>query len=224
MILRMYNCDHATIDLRENVVVLELERYEIFNKVLQDFIDPVFPARELAVDDGKSLLGSNSFICISDFLDLSLSGKTLLGKLYKFIDSTVFSNPEERLNLENLISQIKKYFLSVLQCLNTDIDVSPVVDVKDVCALIGLTPFCETDSIAAKLEQYITLCAELKLCRVLVLVQAKAYLSCEELETIYRNALRNRIGLILVESTHKERKLFAEKKIFIDKDYSDIIL
>ena len=48
----MYNCDHATIDLRENVAVLELERYEIFNKVLQDFIDPVFPARELAVDDG----------------------------------------------------------------------------------------------------------------------------------------------------------------------------
>lgn len=224
MILRMYNCENATIDLRDNIAVLELAQHEIFNNVLLDFIDPVRPARELAVDDGKDLLSSNAFICISDFLDLSIKGKMLLSKLYKYIESTVFSDIEERMKLENFISQLKKYFLDTLQCLNTDLDVSSDVDVKDVCALIGLTPFCVTDSIASKIEQYTTICAELKLCKVLVLVQAKAYLSNDELERIYRNALRNRIGLILVESVHKEEKLFAEKKIFIDQDFSDIIL
>ena len=223
MILRLYNCDNATVDLRENVAVLELARHEIFMNVLLDFTEQVFPARELAVDSGKDLLDSNDIICIRDYFDLSLKNKTLLNKLYKHVDSTVFSDPEERMNLENLISRLKQYFLDVLRCLNVDLDVSPETDVKNICAMIGLVPFCAEEGIAAKLEQYITICAELKLCKVLVLVQVKAYLSSEELEMIYRCALRNRIGLILVESVHREGKLFSEKKIFIDEDFSDII-
>lgn len=155
---------------------------------------------------------------------MSTDNKTLLNKLYKYIDSTVFSDPEERTNLENLISQLKQYFLNVVKCLNIDLDVSPEICIKDVCAMIGLEPFYAVESVAAKLEQFITICAELKLCKVLVLVQVKAYVSSEELEMIYRCALRNRIGLILVESVHREGKLFSEKKIFIDEDFSDIIL
>lgn len=224
MILRLYNCDNATVDLSENVAVLELVRHEIFNNVLLDFTEPVFPARELAIDGGKDLLDKNDIICIRDYLDLSLKSKTLLNKLYKHIDSTVFSDPEERLNFKNLISRIKQYFLETLKCLNVDLDVSSEIDVKDVCATIGLFPFCADESIAAKLEQYIIVCAELKLFKVIVLVHIKAYLSSEELEMLYRCALRNRIGLILVESTHREGKLFSEKKIFIDEDFSDMIL
>lgn len=224
MILRLYNCDNATIDLSENVAVLELVRHEIFNNVVLDVIDPIFPARELAIDGGKELLDNHDIVCIRDYIDLSLSNKTLLNKLYKYIDNTVFTDPEERMNLENLISRLKQYFLETVKCLNVDLDVSPQIDVKDVCAMIGLAPFVAEESIAAKLEQYITVCSELKLCKVMVLVQVKAYLSSEELEMIYRCALRNRMGLVLLESVHRERKLFAEKKIFIDEDFSDIIL
>lgn len=223
MILRLYNCDNATVDLSENVAVLELARQEIFNNVLLDFTETVFPARELAIDGGNDLLGNNDIICIRDYFDLSLKNKTLLNKLYKHVDSTVFLDPEERMNLENLISRLKQYFLDTLKCLNVDLDVSPEIDVKDICAMIGLVPFCAEESIASKLEQYIIVCAELKLCRAIVLVQVKAYLSSEELEMIYRCALRNRIGLILVESVHREGKLFSEKKIFIDEDFSDMI-
>ena len=119
MILRLYNCDNATVDLSENVAVLELARQEIFNNVLLDFTETVFPARELAIDGGNDLLGNNDIICIRDYFDLSLKNKTLLNKLYKHVDSTVFSDPEERMNLENLISRLKQYFLDTLKCLNT---------------------------------------------------------------------------------------------------------
>ena len=112
----------------------------------------------------------------------------------------------------------------MLKCLNIDLDVSPEICIKDVCSMVGLQPFYAVESVAAKLEQFITICAELKLCKVLVLVQVKAYVSSEELEMIYRCALRNRIGLILVESVHREGKLFSEKKIFIDEDFSDNII
>ncbi len=224
MILRAYNCDNAEIDLLENIAVLELTRPEIFNNVLLDLTDPVFPAREVAVEDGERLLDASAITCVSDMFDLSLSGKTLLGKLYKHIDNTVFSDPEERLNLDNSISRLRQYLLGALKCLNIDLETSPKVEVKDVCAMLGLTPFCATDSIACKLEQFVTLCAELRLCKVLVLVQAKAYMDDLSLESVYRNALRNRVGLIMLESVHRQEKLYAEKKIFVDRDYSDIIL
>lgn len=223
MILRAYNCENATIDLEQNVAVLELERPDIFRNVLLDVTEPAFPAREIAIDDGGELLGAGSIVCVSNLIDLSLSGKTLLAKLYRHIDGTVFSDPEERMNLDNSISRFRQYFLGVLQCLNVDLETTPRVEVKDVCSMFGLTPFCATDSVECKLEQYISLCAELRLCKVLVLVQAKAYMDDEALESVYRCALRHRIGLTLVESTHREKKLFAEKKIFVDKDYSDLI-
>ena len=137
---------------------------------------------------------------------------------------SVFSDPEEKMNLDNSISRLRQYFLETLQCLDVDLETSPTVEVKDVCAMFGLTPFCATDSIACKIEQFITLCAELKLCRVLVLIQAKAYMDDLSLESVYRNALRHRIGLIMVESAHRQEKLYAEKKIIVDKDFSDQIL
>ena len=96
MILRAYNCEYAEIDLLENVAVLELMRPEIFNNVLLDLTDPTFPAREVAIEDGDKMLTANAICCVSDLLELSLSGKTLLGKLYKHIDNSVFSDPERR--------------------------------------------------------------------------------------------------------------------------------
>ena len=224
MILRAYNCENAEIDLASNVAVLELMRHEIFNNVLLDLNAPIFPAREVAIEDGEKLLGESDILCISDLLDLSLSGKTLLGKLYKHIDNTVFSDPEERMNFENSISRFRQYFLGALRCLDVDLEVSPKVEVRDVCAMLGLTPFCATDDIACKLEQFTTLCAELKLCKVMVLIQAKAYMDDLSLESVYRNALRHRIGLIMVESVHRQEKLSTEKKLIVDKDFSDQIL
>ena len=143
---------------------------------------------------------------------MSTDNKTLLNKLYKYIDSTVFSDPEERTNLENLISQLKQYFLNVVKCLNIDLDVSPEICIKDVCAMIGLEPFYAVENIAAKMEQFITICAELKLCKVLVLVQVKAYVSSEELEMLYRCALRNRIGLILSKVYTEKENCFPRRK------------
>lgn len=224
MILRAYNCEYAEIDLLENVAVLELMRPEIFNNVLLDLTDPTFPAREVAIEDGDKMLTANAICCVSDLLELSLSGKTLLGKLHKHIDNSVFSDPEEKMNLDNSISRLRQYFLETLQCLDVDLETSPTVEVKDVCAMFGLTPFCATDSVACKIEQFITLCSELKLCKVLVLIQAKAYMDDLSLESVYRNALRHRIGLIMVESAHRQEKLYAEKKIIVDKDFSDQIL
>ena len=224
MILWAYNCENAEIDLASNVAVLELMRPEIFNNVLLDLTAPVFPAREVAIEDGEKLLGTNDILCISDMLDLSLSGKTLLGRLYKHIDNVVFSDPEERMNLDNSISRLRQYFLGALRCLDVDLDTSPKIEVKDVCAMFGLTPFCATDDIACKLEQFTTLCAELKLCKVLVLIQAKAYMDDLSLESVYRNALRHRIGLIMAESAHRQEKLYAEKKLVVYKDFSDHIL
>ena len=64
----------------------------------------------------------------------------------------------------------------------------------------------------------------IKTIKTLVLVQPKAYISAEKLQEVYRCALANRIGLIVIDCVCRKTTLPYEKKICILNDFSDIII
>ena len=147
----------------------------------------------------------------------------MLTKIYKHIESAVYSDIDERMKLDNLIYEVKKCVLQAISCVNADFDVCEETDVKDVLAMLKVQPLFSQGTLAEKLENFTDICRELKLYKLLVLVQARAFLNEEERERLYRRALANNVALIVLENSPSDIISGYEKCVYVDKDYCDML-
>ena len=121
-----------------------------------------------------------SDICIvSDIWNIDISARTLLTKLYKHLESAVYSDIDERMKLNNLIEKVRQCILQSVSSINVDFDVCEEADVKDVFSMLKLQPVFADGTIAEKLENFMDICREVKLYKLVVLVTPRAFLSGE---------------------------------------------
>ena len=213
MILRCYNCEGAEIDLAEHIAVLEVEPPHVFTNIVADLLTAEFPAREVAIEHDKKPLKAAEIAVISDFVGFSPASKSVLTKLYKHLDEELRQDPLVRLNIDNLIAALKSGTEEALRDHCIDFSMNDTIEYKDVFAMLGLVPDCHTDSIGEKLEQFISVCAELQ-----------AYMTDDEMVAVYSRALGSRIGVVVLDNFVREGSLRHEKKICICRDYSDIMI
>lgn len=225
MIVRLYNCECKEIIVDSEIFVLEVENPKIFNNILLDLIVQEECAREVAVEINNSLLKPKDIVCVSDFINFDSANKNILSKIYKYLDNDISTQIEKRLKFEGILCDFKQKFMQLLNDINMNFDFAEEVDLKDVFAMLKIKPMIQNEfCILEKLLQYVDICSELKLIKLLVLVNLKSYLSKEELLSFYKHCLYKNINLIILESIHSENILQYEKKVLIDSDYCDIII
>ena len=223
MILRLYNCEFIEIDLTRYVALLEIEPQRIFCRMLEDLsVFAEMPA-ELAVYRKDERVKQSDICVISDAWNFEINSRALLTKIYKYIEATVYTDIDERMKFDNLIAQVKKCVLHALEGVNVDFDLCDEVDVKDILSALKVQPLFTGGDICHRLENFFDLCRELKLYRLIVLVQARAFLSKADRESLCRRALANGLGLIMLENSSTDEKCEFEKKVTIDKDYCDML-
>lgn len=223
MILRLYNCEFAQIDLSQNAAIIEAEPQKIFLSMLEDLaISPETP-KELSLYEGEKRVKQSDIFLVSDVWNFDICSKALLTKIYKHLEAAVYSDIGERMKLDNLILQVKNSVLQSISSVNIDFDIGEEADVKDVFSMLKVQPLFSAGTTAEKLENFLDICREIKICKLLVLVQARAFLSKEEQERVFRRALANNISLIMLENSHAEGFFPYAKCIYIDKDYCDTL-
>lgn len=225
MTLKMYNCDNCIINLDENIATLEILPKKVFINAINDFNDQIFPARELAIiDEQGEIISENEICCISDFVELDLFGKQLLNRLYRHIEKEQSYQNEDYFEICEIMESLRKCVLKAVSNLDIDFDVSEEIDLKDIYSLVKLKPMANQNDILETLIQFFNVISELKLYKVVVAIQLKAFLDDDALETLYRHSLHKGIRLIIVENQHETKLLKNEQKIFIDTDYCDILI
>ena len=223
MILRLYNCEFAQIDLTQNAALLEIEPQKIFCNMLEDLCAfPEAPA-ELSVYQGDKRVKQTEICVISDAWNFEINSRPLLTKIYKHIEAAVYSDIDERMKFDNLICAAKKCVLQALENVNVDFDICESADVKDILSALKVQPLFAEGNVCQRLENFFDLCRELKLYQLIVLVQARAFLSEEERAALSRRALANGLGLIMLENSISCGQTEYEKKIMVDKDYCDTL-
>ena len=223
MILRLYNCEFIEIDLTRYVALLEIEPQRIFCRMLEDLSAFAEMPTELAVYRQDERVKQSDICVISDVWNFEINSRALLTKIYKYIEATVYTDIDERMKFDNLIYEVKKCVLHALEGVNVDFDLCDEVDVKDILSALKVQPLFAGEDVCRRLENFFDLCRELKLYGLIVLVQARAFLSKEERASLCRRALANGLGLIMLENSATEEKCEFEKKVTVDKDYCDML-
>ena len=90
MILRLYNCEFAQIDLSQYAAIIEAEPQKIFLSMLEDLaISPETP-KELSLYEGEKRVKQSDIFLVSDVWNFDICSKALLTKIYKHLEAAVF--------------------------------------------------------------------------------------------------------------------------------------
>lgn len=224
MKILLYNCETHFLFLDDFVTVLEIENPKVFCGIMYDVFNSDFPAKEIAIENGDELLKTKDFLVISDVFNLELTNKTILNKLYKYLDKYINEHTMLRLKFDDAYLNFGNSISSLLNDIDIDFDWSPSCEIKDSLSMINLELLDQDNNLVDKLLQYIKLIAELKLCKVLFLVNIKSFLNNDEILLIYKQSLYYKTALVLLESKHSETLLQYEQKIFTDKYFCDILI
>lgn len=223
MIIRLYNCDNSLLSTDNFVSVIETSSPKIFSNIIYDILNQSLPAKELAIFDNDKLLKANDILLISDFINIDLSAKSILSKIYKYIGDYISIDIEKKIVFEKLVKTFNIDIYSIINDIDIDFEFNECTDIKDVFSMMKLKPLIEEDNLLSKLLQYLNICAEMRLYKLVFLVNIKSYLSVEELKQLYKHAFYKNLSLLLLENTHKNILLNNEQKVFIDEDFCDIM-
>lgn len=222
MILKLYNCDNGSIDLSDNVAVLEVEPRGVFRSIVNDLSTMCLPAKEVCVIDKDKPVSNKDVLIISDYINIDINNRNILTKVYKFLEKEYNCNLMLQDRTIEALTTLRNVVTDIIMDVNIDFDYDGEFDIKEALDMLGLK-ILKDDSLINTMIQYINICAELHLYKVIVCVQIKAFLTDEELEMLYRHSLSRGIALILLENHHQENIIKNEKKVFIDTEYCDII-
>lgn len=224
MKLLLYNCEKNVLELDDKITILEVENTKVFNGILSDFYGCSFPYNEIAIESNKGLLSAKDIFCLIDLYNFDLANKSIVSKLYKYLDKYVTENAILRVKYDQAFSEFSNAVHLLLNDIDIDFDYQQTNEVKNVLSMINLNINIGDNGILDRLLQFIKISREINLCKIIVLVNVKSFLTNEELVSLYKQSLYYKIPLILLESHHNDKLLENEQKLFVDENFCDIII
>ncbi len=224
MRMLLYNCEKNVLELDGKITVLEVENPKVFNGILSDFYVSTYPYNELAVESDKGLLLAKDIFCLIDLYNFDLQNKLIISKLYKYLDKYITENTMLRLKYDQAFREFSNAIHMLLSDIDVDFDFQQTNEVKNALSLINLMINVGDNAIVDRLLQFIKISSEMNLYKIIVLVNAKAFFTSEELKILYKQSLYYKIPLILLENHNCDNLLENEQKLFVDENFCDIII
>ncbi len=222
MRIKLYDFDHDTIEMDNCVVTIELEAQKLFVAMVKYFWGGEEESRFGVLDQEKSIEPKDMLV-LTNILDINLVQKSFLTKLYKKIEKDISDEYNEKLQLEQMYVTIKKNLDNLIKKYNIELEINQEIDIKKLLDFVELKP-CTSDDYFENLLNLVAMSAELKLYKVLVLVNQKAFLDMEQLTELYKYALYKKQPIIMIENKHMQEIIPNEKKLFVDCEMFEFLI
>ena len=173
--------------------------------------------------DQEKSIEPKDMLVLTNILDINLVQKSFLTKLYKKIEKDISDEYNEKLQLEQMYVTIKKNLDNLIKKYNIELEINQEIDIKKLLDFVELKP-CTSDDYFENLLNLVAMSAELKLYKVLVLVNQKAFLDMEQLTELYKYALYKKQPIIMIENKHMQEIIPNEKKLFVDCEMFEFLI
>lgn len=206
---------NLNIALSENrVTLLTLENPRVFSGLISDIITGINDDGENVIlsDNDKELNLSKSIDFIANPLTVDCNNRRVLGKLYQEIVGNVY--PEE---ISGLNGHIVSFLDSALLRIPYQLDFSLELDLEGLLKLYSVSVLHDGSSYVDNFVSYLKVTSSVLRTKVYVVLNLKQYYTDEELHNIYKEAIYQKINLIVIEGVQSSH-LEEEKHYIIDKD------
>ena len=218
MIVRLLRAEEEITAEEWEFVTLEIEDRHIMRALLEALNGIESEYRELVVRlGGKSVDLIGETLVVYNPIAFDINEKATLNALYKSIERDISANTEAFVGFENALISMAEHIENLIDNYSYDIVLDRERTVKDLLKLFSVR-ISDEGSAADRLVQFFRANAGLKLWRLIVFVNAKAFFRESEIMNIAAEISATHTPVIFLESKASDKKLPHEKKVLIDSD------
>lgn len=201
----------------DRVSVLVIEKSEILVEIISRLYQQINDSEEyfslLNVD--KKLVVSKKIEFILEPFSLIVNDRKLLTSIYTELSEIM--NEKYFAEKNYLYQNILNYLDNAVQESDLPLVYTELTDVNGLMKLFELKVEADNLSLLERIMLYMKLCIQIKKVEVIIYLNLKSYLNEEEIVYLYEYAEYNKVCLLLIESSQKEKNN-REQVYILDKD------
>lgn len=211
-----------------DVKVLEINNKKLFGELLYRLnksinTDEILEGIILLENDKEVSFKKDAMI-IYDFYNFDINQTKIIKSLYEEV-----SKEYKFIYDDSMILSLQKEILSsvreVLSEYDYEFSQKEILDIKDILKIMDVKfDINFYDKPLDGILFIFDMIANFKICKLLILVNAKCYFNNDELEEIYKMARYKGIRLMIIEYYNNQEKIKGESKICIDEDYDEFYI
>lgn len=175
----------------------------------------------ILIKDDKRLSLDKSCEIVFDVFDIDFKNKKIISALYKKLD-TLSKEDELRLHLNQVNTCLAEFYKELFDKIELSLTFDEM-DTTDILKTANVSLQETYDNYLEKLLCFINTMVQLKSIEVLVFVHLKSVLSDTELTLLYEHCEREKVGLLLIESSLHRKSLPNERVTIITEDLCEIV-
>lgn len=198
----------------QNLTILVLEDSKAFSKLIEDLYTYEEDSEARLFDDELVALKVSEVQIISDMLAYDLNSLALKKRLVADLMVQFNANYPNKLRLETMLVKLTELIRDELLDHEMHLQLQDLVFEKFLNSL-DIKFQSKDDSIFEKLLSIVQLSAYLHKCKLLILVNALAYLNADEINEFKAYVALNKVNVLCVE----KHKIEHQKQFCLDKDF-----
>lgn len=224
MIMRIFSVDYEINFEKGSVPVLMISNQSYYTKLITNLrllSEGEESDENIVVEENDKILDfKNQVYFVMDFFAFSPNQKKIITALYQRIEKTAALDSETIQLFRQSVSNTLQELNSILEEIPLELTFNMSPEICDYLKMSDVKIHQEKNSsILERLFTLIDVLAFLKTHRLIVLVNAKIFLTDEEILEVYKYALYTEVKILLIESGEPDEKLPYEEIVWIDEDY-----
>lgn len=210
------------VEIRDNVVSsLVIENPRLFRDYVQGLYDAVYEGERGFVlsDDGKDLRIGDELELIDRLVPFDLNSKTLTAALLRRLEK-ISLLPENRLESARLVAEVVNYVNRLSMEVSHEIECEKET-IGVLLKAVGPRFADDDTSLPNRVLDYMRLMRDFAGRHIFVFVNARSYLSDNELSEIFDIALADKLRVLMIDSSAKGL-LPNEDRLLIDDDLCEL--
>ncbi len=170
-------------------------------------------------DDNRILDFSKCVELLTDFIQFDLNQKTLLSKITASLDKISVGSSFYH-HSQQILAQIENHIMEMAAEFPCEI-VCEKLNMQNVMKAAGIAILDDYVNLPEKILAYMELARDFLNKRLFILVNARGFISCQDMQMLIDAALSREHEILLIDSVEYP-KLKQERRLVIDEDFCEI--
>ena len=199
----------------ENATFLVLEDQLTFSTIVKQFYQYSTDDGDLKLfDRNLKSLKESELLVITDVLGYNLNSSSMLKLIHADLENQLNDKPEVKSMIEKLVATITE--LLAFECLENELDLEyDEITILELIDALGVKVETLSDTLFEKMLEIVQVFKYLSKKKLLVFINASAYLSKDELVNLIEYVQLNQLKVLFVEP----RNVYDFPQYVLDQDY-----
>lgn len=216
----LFSAEAEVSTTESNTITLEILNDHYFFDIIKELKFSVDnnSIKELFIElEGKPINNKKDIFLVIDPFNIDINSKPFISELYKRVGELYLADAKVNAVIHPIYNQLVSYLENLISELDIDYSLKTEFEIKDLLKMLALEFKEAPDDPFSTLSNLIDLVSELKLFKVIVIINPRNFLPENSLSELLKRSSYKHLQILIIQNKHYEKNSY-EAKISVDED------